>query len=168
MGSDSMIFVTIGTSSFLRLVKEMDVIAGKLGENVVMQIGYTNYAPINATFFDFLDMREISRLNQDAELVVCHGGVGSIINALKHGTSVIAVPRINNSKEMVCDNHQAETLEALSNKRLIKVVWDLKDLESSIAYELKSHESKGLMPYESAERENLIKNLKAYLSNISK
>ena len=42
-----MIFVTVGThdQGFKRLVKKMDEIAGQIDEEVVMQIGSTDYKP---------------------------------------------------------------------------------------------------------------------------
>jgi len=40
-----MIFVTVGThdQGFERLVKKMDEIAGQIDEEVVIQVGYTDY-----------------------------------------------------------------------------------------------------------------------------
>jgi UDP-N-acetylglucosamine transferase subunit ALG13 len=47
-----MIFVTVGThyQGFDRLIRKMDEIAGKIEEDVIMQIGSTQYKPINAKY----------------------------------------------------------------------------------------------------------------------
>ncbi len=105
-----MIFVTVGlhNQGFDRLIKKMDEIAGTIDEDVIMQIGHTNYTPKNATYFRFKDdFSEIVNLNKNARLVVCHGGAGSIIAALEQKTPVIAVPRLKKFREHLND-HQFE------------------------------------------------------------
>ena len=42
-----MIFVTVGTGKFELLVREMDKIASKLKERVIIQIGNGDYEPKN-------------------------------------------------------------------------------------------------------------------------
>jgi len=129
-----MIFVTIGTPSqgFPRLIKKMDEIAGKIDEKIIMQIGYEKYKPKNAEYFDFLeDFEKIIELNKLARIVVCHGGIGGIITALQQGTPVIAVPRLKKYNEEN-DDHQLETVEALKKEWMIKVVYEVEELDQFI------------------------------------
>ena len=124
-----MIFVTVGLMyGFDRLIKEMDEIAGKIGEEVIMQIGETAYEPKNAKYFKFLSREEIDRIYDDARVVVCHAGVGSILTTLEHSKPVIAVPRRREYREVV-DDHQLEIARELEKEGRIMVVYDVGDLE---------------------------------------
>jgi UDP-N-acetylglucosamine transferase subunit ALG13 len=125
-----MIFVTVGMHSqgFDRLIKKMDEIAGKIDEEVVMQIGSAKYKPKNAKYFDFKDSQKIQELSHRARLVVCHGGAGTIIVALEQGVPVIAVPRLKRYYEVI-DDHQLELVNALAKDGKIMVVYDIDKLE---------------------------------------
>lgn len=126
-----MIFVTIGSTPFLRLIEKMDEIAGKLDEKIVMQIGYTKYKPRNAEYFDFKSYQEIKELCRKSKVVVCHGGIGSIITALETETPVITFPRKKEYGETP-DDHDFETIEALLKEGLVKVVYNLDELEDAL------------------------------------
>jgi len=129
-----MIFVTVGMHSqgFDRLIRKMDEIAGKIDEEVVMQIGSTKYKPKNAKYFDFIkDFQKIQDLNREAKVVVCHGGAGTIIVALDQGTSVIAVPRLKCYGEHIND-HQLELVNALANDGKIMAVYEIDKLEEAL------------------------------------
>jgi len=57
-----LIFVTIGTmvkvNEFTRLIKKMDEVAGRLDEEVVMQIGSVPYEPQHAKHFNDASYQE--------------------------------------------------------------------------------------------------------------
>lgn len=129
-----MIFVIVGTPSqgFPRLIKKMDDIAGRSDEEVVMQIGYEKYRPRYARYFTFIDDFDvIKQLNRRARVVVCHGGIGSIITALEQQTPVIAVPRRQLYGEET-DDVQLETVTVLEREGVIKVVHEVGDLEKAL------------------------------------
>lgn len=129
-----MIFVTVGNhdQGFDRLIAKMDEIAGKIDEKVVMQIGYTNYKPVNAEYFSFIDsFEEILRLNRDSRVVVSHAGAGSIVTALKQKTPVIAVPRLKKYNEHMND-HQLEIAHAMSDDKNITIVYNVESLENCL------------------------------------
>ncbi len=125
-----MIFVTVGThpKGFPRLVKKMDEIAEKLDEEVMMQMGYTNYKPRKARFFNFVSFQEIQKLNQLARIVITHDGAGSIIVALQSAKPTIVVPRMKKYGECNYDN-KAELAVELEKEGLLKVVYNVNDLE---------------------------------------
>ena len=124
-----MILVIIGMMyKFERLIKEMDKIAGRTDEEVIMQIGETAYEPKNATYFKFASREEMDGLYEAAKVVVCHAGVGSIFTALDHGKPVIAVPRRKKYGEHV-DDHQLEIARELEKEGRITVVCDVDELE---------------------------------------
>lgn len=131
LGECSLIFVTVGnhTQSFDRLIKKMDELAGKTYEQVIMQIGYTNYKPVNAEYFTFLDdFEEVLKLNRDARVVVSHAGAGSIVTALKQKTPVIVIPRLKKYNEHLND-HQLEIAKAMSEDKNVTVIYNIESLE---------------------------------------
>lgn len=126
-----MIFVTVGlhNQGFERLIKKMDEIAEKIDEEVIIQIGHSKYIPKYAKSFKFEDdFSKLNILNKSARVVVCHGGVGSIIAALEQKTPVIAVPRLKKYGEVI-DDHQLEIVRRLSEEGKIGVVYDINKLE---------------------------------------
>ena len=121
--------MTIGLMyGFDRLIKEMDEIAGRMDEEVIMQIGETAYEPRNARYFRFASKEEMDGLYEDARVVVCHAGVGSILTALEHGKPVIAVPRRKKYGEHV-DDHQLDIAGEMEKEGRITVVCDVGELE---------------------------------------
>ncbi len=120
-----MIFVAVGTSHFESLIRQIDAIAPRLTEEVVMQIGSSTTEPKNAAFFRFAPNLDdhIAR----ASIVISHGGFGLMTEALERGRKVIGV----DNNEMF-DNHQVELLEKFDQMGLIHWCRDLGDLETAI------------------------------------
>lgn len=106
-----MIFVTVGTQKFVldRLLKQLDALVaeGKITEPVFAQTGYSNYVPQNYTYQAFLNFDEWKQKMQECDIVISHGGVGSLLDALKAGKQVVAFPRLAKYGEHV-DDHQLE------------------------------------------------------------
>ena len=128
-----MIFVTIGMhpEGFERLIRKMDEIAGRIKEEVVMQIGGTKYTPKNAKHFDFTTEQEIKELCHKAGIVVVHGGAGTILDALEQSASVIAVPRLKKYGEVI-DDHQLYLVQELERADKLTAVYDVEELEEAL------------------------------------
>ena len=160
-----MIFVTIGSAvegiEFTRLIKKMDEIAGKIDEEVVMQIGTVPYEPQNAKYFRYTSYQENLSHFQKASLVVGHGGTGTILNALKFQVPIVVVPRRHHYGEHV-DDHQVELAQRLVGNELIKVVYELEDLESAVK-EVRERGKKADKGKTYAERDALIKTLRDFV-----
>ena len=158
-----MIFVTTGTHSqgFDRLIQKMDEIAGKINEEVIMQIGSAKYKPKNAKFFNFInDFEKIKELNKKARVVVCHGGAGTIITALEEDKPVIAVPRLKKFNEHIND-HQLELVNALSDCGRIFAVYDIELLEKAL-------NSPFVVSHKKFKRDTrIIANIKNYLDRMN-
>lgn len=100
-----MIFVTVGTTPFDSLIKAVNE-SGFQGE-VIIQKAEGKYIPSNYEYFDFTS--EIDRYYSKADLVVTHGGAGTIFKLLEKGKKIIAVANDDRS-----DHHQSDILERLS------------------------------------------------------
>ena len=160
-----MILVMLGTqnNSFHRLLEEIDDLINKgiINDEVVVQAGYTKYKSKNMKIFSLIPVEELEELIEKADLIITHGGVGSIISSLKKGKKVIAVPRLHEYQEHV-NNHQKEIVETFDKKRYIIGIQDVKELNEAI------EKSKDFVPekYLSSNKkmlniiENFIDNLK--------
>ena len=113
-----MILVLLGTqnNSFHRLLEEIqrNIENGNITEEVVVQKGYTKFESENMTLYSQLPSEEIQELTEKADLIITHGGVGSIITSLQKGKKVIAVPRLKKYKEHVND-HQLDIIKSFSD-----------------------------------------------------
>lgn len=108
-------FLTLGTQphQFSRLVNyatnNIEV------DELVMQVGLTKYSGVVKNF-DFSN--EFENYINDCDVVITHGGVGSIIKSLLLNKKVIAVARLNKFEEHV-DDHQLEVINKLAKEGYI-------------------------------------------------
>jgi UDP-N-acetylglucosamine transferase subunit ALG13 len=164
-----MIFVTIGSAvegiEFTRLIKKMDEIAGKLDEEVVMQIGTVPYEPQHAKYFRYTSYQENLSYFQKASLVIGHGGTGTILNALKFQTPIIVVPRRHHFGEHV-DDHQVEMAQKIEGNPLVHVVYEIEDLENTIK-KIRAGIGTTSVSLSFPEREKLIETIKSFIKRVS-
>ena len=109
-----MILVTLGTQDkdFSRLLKavETEIKKGNIQDEVIVQAGYTKYSSDVMDVFDFISSSELEELVKKADVVITHGGVGSIITALKYQKKIIAAARLKKFKEHTND-HQIQIIK---------------------------------------------------------
>jgi len=118
-----MILVTVGThdKQFDRLVKAADELAGLIDEQVIIQIGKSNFEPKHATYYDFVTMEEMDELMKQARVVVAQAGAGTIISVFHKNKPLILVPRLKKFGEHFND-HQIELANILfEQKRAILI-----------------------------------------------
>lgn len=132
-----MIFITLGSQKFQfnRLLREVDRLIGKgvITDDVFAQVGYSDYAPKQFEYKQFLDREEFAGCEAKADIVITHGGTGAIIGAVKHGKKVIAVPRLAKYGEHV-DDHQLQIIEQFKNQNLLAGIDDCSELEDALIY----------------------------------
>lgn len=108
------VFLTVGTTNFDDLVKEVDkdevksALANSGYTHIECQIGSGTYTP---SLPNFSYAPSLSDKFQSADLVVSHAGAGSILEALRLGKKLIVVV---NQKLM--NNHQLEISRELSQR----------------------------------------------------
>lgn len=114
-----MILVTLGTQdkSFHRLLQaiEKQIELGNIKEEVVVQAGNTEFHSKKMKILDFIPYEEFDTLIDKCDLLITHGGVGSIITGLKHQKKVIAAPRLKKYKEHGND-HQLQIIHSFDKK----------------------------------------------------
>jgi len=130
-----MILVLLGTqhNEFSRLLQEIEnlIEMGTIKERVIVQSGYTKYKTDKMKIFDMISSEELDNLMKDADIVITHGGVGSIIRALKKNKKVIAVPRLHKFGEHVND-HQRQIVEVFSSKNYLIGVQNVEDIGEAL------------------------------------
>ena len=130
-----MILVMLGTQndSFHRLLEEIDKLIknGQIKENVVVQAGYTKYESTNMKIFDFISSDELNKLEQQADCIITHGGVGSIIGSIEKNKKVIAVPRLKQYGEHVND-HQLDIVQSFDKLGYIIGITDVSQLGDAL------------------------------------
>ena len=120
-----MIFVTVGTQlPFDRLVKAVDEWAGRTGaREVVAQTGPGQYQPMYLQHQPFVTPAEFKRYAAEAELIIAHAGMGSIISALGMGRPILVMPRVASLGEHRND-HQLSTARRFKELGRVQVAMD--------------------------------------------
>jgi UDP-N-acetylglucosamine transferase subunit ALG13 len=112
-----MIFVVLGTweMPFTRPLIEIEkaVAQGLLCEPILVQSGHTSYRSPHMTLVPFFGKEELERRYEEAALVFCQAGVGSIMLGLRKHKKVVAIARRASFQEHI-DDHQLEILETFA------------------------------------------------------
>ncbi|OOM16549.1 glycosyltransferase [Clostridium saccharobutylicum] len=130
-----MIFVTVGTheQGMDRLFIELDrlIETGKFKGEIFAQIGYSNYIPKNYKYKKMIGYDEMDEYVKKSNIVITHGGPGSIFHPLQYGKIPIVVPRNPEFNEHV-DNHQILFTKRLESNNKVIGIYDIKILSSAI------------------------------------
>lgn len=130
-----MILVTVGSQKFQfnRLLAEIDKLIDKkiINDDVFAQIGISDYKPKNYKYIDFMTQDEFNKKIDKANIIITHAGTGVIVNALKNGKKVIAIPRLVKYGEHV-DNHQIQLIDEFKELNFIEPVYEIENLEQAI------------------------------------
>ena len=144
------VFLTIGTKDypFDRIIRAMDK------KGVFMQIG-NSIKPKNAQYKRFMKKQEVYDKMDWADVIVCHAGTGTVMEAIDLGKKMVVVPRQKKFKEHI-DDHQIDFSKYLSKKFGVCVVMD----ESKIWQVIKESTS----PKNVSISNNLINEIKQVLN----
>lgn len=159
-----MILILLGTqnNSFHRLLEEVEknIEDGTIKEVVIVQAGYTKFESKNMKIFDLMPKEDLEDFQTQADLIITHGGVGSIISSIRKGKKVIAVPRMHEHNEHV-NNHQIEIVQNFGELGYIIGIKKVEDLKKAII------ESKKFKPkkYET-NNQLMIKTIEEFIDKI--
>jgi len=82
-----MILVLLGTqkNNFNRLLEavQRNIDNGMIKDKVIVQAGCTKFESKDMEIFNLISMDEMNKLMDDANLIISHGGVGSIVRSTK-------------------------------------------------------------------------------------
>ncbi len=143
-----MIFITLGTQdkTFERLLIEIDLLIRNkiIQDEVIVQAGHTKYESESMKVFDFINMEQFEKYISECDILITHGGVGSILSGINHEKKVIAVARRAKYKEHEND-HQLQIISEFVDRDLILGCRDVHELKEKIlmldAFKVRMHES---------------------------
>ena len=148
-----MIFVTVGAQMpFDRLVAAVDAWASGRPDDVFAQIGVTDWRPAHMDWTASLDPRDYRQRLFEADAVITHAGMGTILTALEFGKPIVVLPRRGDLNETRND-HQVGTARAFAQAGLVTAAWSRRDLMATLdnideiyaPRRLASHASLGLL-----------------------
>jgi UDP-N-acetylglucosamine--N-acetylmuramyl-(pentapeptide) pyrophosphoryl-undecaprenol N-acetylglucosamine transferase len=128
------LFATVGaTLPFDRLVESVAALKarGEVAEAVFVQTGIGGARPDGVETVETLPFEGMIARLREADIVVCHGGTGSLITALREGCRTIAMPRLFSLGEHY-DDHQEEITEAFRARGLIAVAKSEAELSAAL------------------------------------
>lgn len=130
-----MIFVTVGTQDkeFKRLLLEVErlIEIGIIKDDVIAQIGNTKFESNKMKIIKFTCQSEMEELIKSSEIIITHGGVGTIIEGINLGKKIIAVPRLKKYKEHVND-HQLQIIQNFNDNGYIIGINNVDELEMAL------------------------------------
>ena len=154
------IFVPLGTQRFPfgRLIVALNSLVEKglySKDEIVMQ---SSVYPVKPIFkhITLIPHNDFNKLIDEAEVVVTHSGVNSIISCMEREKPLVICPRLSKYKEHV-DDHQNEIADLMRDKYDVLVCRYMHDLASFIDL-AKTHKYKSWISHRE-ELMNAIKNL---------
>ncbi len=104
-----MIFTCVGTGCFEKLVREVDRLKniGVIKDGIIIQIGDGTYIPKHCEYFRYT--KSLKEYYNKADLIITHGGPGSVFELLDIGKRFIAIANRARTDTM----HQVDFLEAI-------------------------------------------------------
>jgi len=124
-----MILVTVGSTRFP--FKRMDTLVSELiklhpsGEKIIFQHGKitpTDHGK-SITMYPFMKQSKLLSCMKRARLIICHGGPGTIYQALSFKKTPWVLPRKKQFKEHLTD-HQVSFCQFMKRRGLVNVISD--------------------------------------------
>jgi UDP-N-acetylglucosamine transferase subunit ALG13 len=127
------IFVTVGTQlPFDRLITAVDEWAGGGGaREVFAQIGPTDYVPRHIGFAPFISPAECAQRMREADAIVAHAGMGTILTALQLGKPLLVMPRRASLGEHR-NEHQSATARRFEELGSVAIAADAQELSARL------------------------------------
>lgn len=135
-----MIFVSVGTfrNGFDALVETADAVCRDFGFEAFAQIGHSRMAPRHMDWVRFMSIEEMGRRLAAADLVICHGGIGIVGDAMRAERPIIVVPRTGRTGPVHPANDQSTLVSRLAERHPIRACSDLGAL-AGIVTETREH-----------------------------
>ena len=158
-----MILVVLGTQDkeFPRLLEAVDkeIEKGNIKDKVVVQAGQTKYESKNMEILGLVSAPEFDKLLDKADIVITHGGAGTILNSIKKGKKIIAAARLAKYKEHHND-HQKQIIKEFADQGYLLELKDFNKLGKMLE-KVKSFKPKKFV----SNTDNMVKLLENYIED---
>lgn len=158
-----MIFITVGTQfPFDRLVRSIDQAIEKsiLNETIFAQIGKSSYIPKYFEYVDYLDKGTFDLKVKQADALISHAGIGSLMLAFDYHKPVLLMPRSPQYNEVV-NNHQIDTARKFEELGHVLAAYNENELIEKIKL-LKTFVPKPRIP----NRQGVIDRISSFLDSL--
>lgn len=129
------IFVPLGTQRFpfRRLIDAFNLMVekGLYQENEILMQSFVYPSKPLFKHVNLIPKEEFDKYVDEAEVVVTHSGVNSIISCMNREKPLVICPRFSKYKEHI-DDHQSEIANLMREKYDVLVCRDMRDLSSFI------------------------------------
>ncbi len=156
-----MIFLTVGSAyPFDRLVKAVDdfIEQSIICEKVYAQIGKSGYTTRNMPSVPLLPIHNFNEHLQNADAVISHAGIGTILTCMELDKPLLVVPRRKRYSEIVAD-HQIDTARKYERSGLLLVAYEIEELPNKIE-QLRTFRSNK----EHRNREEIVEHIERFLA----
>lgn len=123
------LFITLGTIRPYRFDSLVNAVLAKglADDRTVWQLGETTRRDLPGTVYEQLRGEDFDRFAREADVVITHSGVGTILHMFDMGIFPVVVPRRQSRNEMV-DDHQLE-IAALLKESGVAAVREVEELD---------------------------------------
>lgn len=157
-----MVFVTVGSQKFPfdRLIQKVDeMVRAHVLADVFIQTGGSRVVPC-CPHQAFCQQGQFGELLGACDVLITHGGAGTMVDAVKRGKRTIVVPRLARYGEHV-DDHQMELAKQFHDLGLVYVCLDVDQLPQA----LQEVEGRSFGRFQS-QTETFLASLDFYLSGL--
>ncbi|WP_416840395.1 glycosyltransferase [Haloferax sp. DFSO52] len=117
-----MIFATVGSSTFPRMMTLISEVHDKVDDELVVQTAGGDLDS-DISQVDYLGFSSFRVNIKESDIVIGHGGVGTLITCLEFNTPLVVIPRKESLGEVI-DNHQIKTVEKFEKNPLVSIAND--------------------------------------------
>ena len=132
-----------------------------LDEHILAQVGASSYRPRNFEAVPSLEKALFEKKFNEADSVISHAGVGSMMMAIESGKPLLVMPRLREHGEVV-NNHQVAIARKLEEQGCVLVAYGPEDVQTKME-QLKTFVPRQRKPNPEAVAERI----SAFLSELS-
>lgn len=131
------VLVTVGSmveKKFTRLFNIIEELCEEgifNGDDVIAQVGFDAYEPINYKAFDMVGDEDFKKIISESDLIITHAGTGTVTTCLKMGKKVIIFPRMAKFNEHY-DDHQLELAKLFTKDKYVLCAKNKEELKQCI------------------------------------
>lgn len=127
-----MIFVTVGSNPTFRFDRLIEAIAQLDPSELVVQYGPAKAPRGVSEAYEWLTFEQVVNYMSEADTVISHAGMGTIICAAQMGHVPVVMPRLRRYRETV-DDHQVRLAKVFERTGRVAVVWATDSLPERVA-----------------------------------
>jgi len=151
-------FVCLGTQdkTFNRLLEVIE--KSDLSDEIIVQAGFTKFNSSKMDIKEYLNPSEFEKYMEEANLIITHGGVGTILKALNKNKKIIACARLAKYKEHQND-HQKEIIDKFEEEGYLLQLNENQNL-NELLKQIEDFKPKKYL----SNQENFLRQVKEYLN----